>query len=161
MQFILNLTCDKKYSQKILCLLIFAIKIKSLQVVFTRLGQEFLIEPRVKVVCTPGHTADSVSVMVQTGNNQGLVAITGDLFEREADIEFPVLWRETAGSQDPETQKRNRDTVLKTADWIVPGHGPMFQNIYKERLLELWAWQDLQHFCIFLYLYRCGPSDLA
>jgi glyoxylase-like metal-dependent hydrolase (beta-lactamase superfamily II) len=102
---------------------------------FKFLGEEFLIEPKVKVICTPGHTADSVSVLVQTGNNQGLVAITGDLFEREADIEFPVLWRETAGSQDPQTQERNRNMILKTADWIVPGHGPMFQNIYRESMV--------------------------
>ncbi|XP_059483264.1 metallo-beta-lactamase domain-containing protein 1-like [Neocloeon triangulifer] len=95
-------------------------------------GKEFLIEPKVKVICTPGHTLDSVTVLVDTGKEEkGLVAITGDLFEREADIEFPKLWRELAGSQNPEEQEKNRKKILEMADFIVPGHGPMFQNIYK------------------------------
>ncbi|XP_059483267.1 metallo-beta-lactamase domain-containing protein 1-like isoform X2 [Neocloeon triangulifer] len=97
-------------------------------------GKEFLIEPKVKVVCTPGHTLDSVTVLVETGiDEKGLVAITGDLFEREADIEFPNLWRELAGSQNPEEQEKNRKKILEIADFIIPGHGPMFQNFYKNK----------------------------
>lgn len=52
---------------------------------------------------------------------------TGDLFEREEDIADPSLWQYVAGSEDPEKQRQNRNKILQIADWIVPGHGPMFK----------------------------------
>ncbi|XP_069678183.1 metallo-beta-lactamase domain-containing protein 1 isoform X2 [Periplaneta americana] len=52
---------------------------------------------------------------------------TGDLFEREEDIADPSIWKYIAGSSDPEKQEQNRNKILQIADWIVPGHGPMFQ----------------------------------
>jgi len=115
----------------------FECKTVKLKIIFLKqnffLGDEFYIEPKVKVICTPGHTADSVTVLVET-EEFGLVAVTGDLFEREADIEFPQLWRETAGSKDPETQEKNRKKILMMADYIVPGHGHMFKNTYRPTL---------------------------
>lgn len=51
----------------------------------------------------------------------------GDLFEREEDITNPKLWQHVAGSDDPHKQQQNRNMILKIADWIVPGHGPMFK----------------------------------
>ncbi|XP_054287229.1 metallo-beta-lactamase domain-containing protein 1-like isoform X2 [Macrosteles quadrilineatus] len=51
----------------------------------------------------------------------------GDLFEREEDLEDPELWRTVAGSQSPERQEENRNKVLRLANYIVPGHGPMFR----------------------------------
>lgn len=51
----------------------------------------------------------------------------GDLFEREEDITNPTLWQHVAGSDDPHKQQQNRNMVMKIADWIVPGHGPMFR----------------------------------
>ncbi len=51
---------------------------------------------------------------------------TGDLFEKKEDIANPKQWEE-AGSEDPGKQKKNRLKVAQMADWIVPGHGPMFQ----------------------------------
>ena len=88
-----------------------------------------IINSHVKVVATPGHTLDSVSVEVQT--DKGLYLITGDLFEKEEDIKDESIWRE-AGSEDPEKQVIHRQKVLSTADFIVPGHGPMFRNAYKK-----------------------------
>jgi glyoxylase-like metal-dependent hydrolase (beta-lactamase superfamily II) len=52
---------------------------------------------------------------------------SGDLFEREEDIADPSLWQYVAGSDDPEKQRQNRNKILQIADWIVPGHGPMFK----------------------------------
>ncbi|XP_065347316.1 uncharacterized protein LOC135944368 [Cloeon dipterum] len=98
-------------------------------------GNDYVIEPSVKVVSTPGHTMDSVTVLVETGPDAfGLVAVTGDLFEREEDIVCPELWRDVAGSENPKLQEQNRSKILQQADYIIPGHGPMFKNIYKKDL---------------------------
>ena len=57
-------------------------------------------EGAVKVIATPGHTLDSVSVVVVTGTKeQGTVVIAGDNFEKEEDLEDPELWK-SAGSED-------------------------------------------------------------
>ena len=54
----------------------------------------------VRVIATPGHTLDSVSLVVVTGTKeQGTVVIAGDNFEREEDLQDPDLWK-SAGSED-------------------------------------------------------------
>ncbi|KAF4528469.1 hypothetical protein B566_EDAN015931 [Ephemera danica] len=93
-------------------------------------GQEFLIEPGIRVVPTPGHTATDVSVLVDTATH-GCVAITGDLFEKEEDITDPSLWQNLGGSEQPQLQQASRDRILAIANYIVPGHGPMFKNPLK------------------------------
>lgn len=50
----------------------------------------------------------------------GIVAIVGDLFEREEDIDDPALWRE-AGSEDEHRQIINRWKILEQAHALVPG----------------------------------------
>lgn len=54
------------------------------------------------------------------------ILLSGDLFEKFEDIENPDLWLE-AGSESPVLQMKNRSKVADLANWIVPGHGPMFQ----------------------------------
>lgn len=98
-------------------------------------GQEFLchdfadpfeIDNDVRVVATPGHTSEDVSVLVRTGSkNMGCVAIAGDLFESEKDFEEPEMWQQW--SRDERTQMINRDRILSKAQFIVPGHGAMFR----------------------------------
>lgn len=53
--------------------------------------------------------------------------VPGDLFERVEDLQDESLWLELAGSEDEELQRTNRDKILLLADFIVPGHGPMFK----------------------------------
>ncbi|XP_054287228.1 metallo-beta-lactamase domain-containing protein 1-like isoform X1 [Macrosteles quadrilineatus] len=89
-------------------------------------GKPYVIDKDISIIPTPGHTHDDVSVVVNT-KNQGTVAVVGDLFEREEDLEDPELWRTVAGSQSPERQEENRNKVLRLANYIVPGHGPMFR----------------------------------
>ena len=74
---------------------------------------------------TPGHTLDSVSVKVIT--DQGVVIVAGDTFEKVQDIEDDNIWK-LAGSENEEMQTKSRIEILKFADWIIPGHGPMFRN---------------------------------
>lgn len=93
----------------------------------------YIISDQVKVIATPGHTLDSVSVEVKA--DDGFYMIVGDLFEKEEDIKDESIWRE-AGSEDPEQQRNHRQKVLSSADFIVPGHGKMFRNVYKIRTLS-------------------------
>lgn len=88
-------------------------------------GNELIIDEYVKIVPTPGHTLQDVSVIVCT-SDKGVVAITGDLFENERDINDDSIWK-AAGSDNEKLQTENREKIMKIADWIVPGHGQMFQ----------------------------------
>lgn len=87
-------------------------------------GEEYMINEYLKIIPTPGHTLQDVSVLVDT--NIGIVAITGDLFENEKDLLDDTIWK-SAGSDSEELQIENRQKILEIADWIVPGHGPMFK----------------------------------
>lgn len=96
-------------------------------------GIPYEIDDDVEVVSTPGHTSSDVSVIVR-GTKHGTVAVTGDLFEKEEDLEDYTLWQEN--SQDPEQQQQFRMEMLHVADYIVPGHGPMFKvpEDYKKQM---------------------------
>ena len=85
----------------------------------------YVINEHVKVVATPGHTLDSVSVEVQASD--GLYIVAGDLFEKYEDLKDDSIWLE-AGSENPEKQKYHRSQALSKADFIIPGHGPMFST---------------------------------
>ncbi|EDO49728.1 predicted protein [Nematostella vectensis] len=85
-------------------------------------GHKYSIETgQVEVFPTPGHTLGDVSVIVYN-TKYGAVVISGDLFECRDDC---GVWQ--GNSECVEKQIVSRDRVLKMADWIVPGHGPIFQ----------------------------------
>lgn len=84
-------------------------------------GQPYPIDDFVSIIPTPGHTGRDVSVLVK-GTLQGTVLVAGDLFERCHDEDS---WREL--SENPQVQEINRELALKTADVIIPGHGPLFR----------------------------------
>jgi glyoxylase-like metal-dependent hydrolase (beta-lactamase superfamily II) len=86
-------------------------------------GQAYKIDDEVDVIPTPGHTEQDVSVVVRTVD--GTYAIVGDLFECAEDSESEELWRSSSGN--PEQQRAGREKVLALADFIVPGHGNMFE----------------------------------
>lgn len=86
-------------------------------------GAIYRIDDDVEVMPTPGHTGQDVSVIVRT--EEGIVAIAGDLFECEKDLEDESLWR--VNSSNPAEQDRGRKRVLAIADFIIPGHGEMFK----------------------------------
>lgn len=88
-------------------------------------GQEMQIDEGIKIVPTPGHTLQDVSVLVENPFKE-VIAITGDLFEREEDLEDDTIWK-AAGSDNELLQEKNRKKILELARWIVPGHGPMFE----------------------------------
>ncbi|MEN6521777.1 MAG: MBL fold metallo-hydrolase [Armatimonadota bacterium] len=85
-------------------------------------AKPYIIDDGIEVIATPGHTQGDVSVIVRT--KDGIVAITGDLFENEADLTDDSLWKAT--SELPKEQQLSRNRVLKLANFIVPGHGDIF-----------------------------------
>jgi len=89
---------------------------------FKEMGS-YRIDKHVEVVYTPGHTAQDISLIVET--EAGIVAITGDLFECEEDLRVERLWRDF--SEDPEKQMTSRQKIMQIADFIVPGHGDIFK----------------------------------
>lgn len=88
-------------------------------------GEEYIINDKVKVIPTPGHTLQDVTVIVETVDNK-VIAITGDLFEKYEDLEDDSIWK-NAGSDCEQLQIENREKILRIVDYIVPGHGPMFK----------------------------------
>lgn len=99
----------------------------------------FELDEGVEVFASPGHTSSCISMMVKNSNieNGSCVAIVGDLFEKEEDVEHELIWL-GAGSDNPEKQKENRLKVAKIADFIIPGHGRMFKvtNEMREKLTK-------------------------
>ena len=73
----------------------------------------------IRIFGTPGHDRTAISIFVETKN--GVVAICGDVF-----------WKENHPAIDPyatdlKELEKSRGLVLKNADWIIPGHGPMYK----------------------------------
>ena len=60
--------------------------------------------------------------------------ISGDLFECFEDLERPNIWQDN--SENSEDQEANRIGMLQVADYIIPGHGPMFKvpDSYKDHM---------------------------
>ncbi|KAG7205819.1 hypothetical protein KM043_007762 [Ampulex compressa] len=83
----------------------------------------------VRVVATPGHTSEDVTVLVETESDgtRSTYAITGDLFEKEEDILNPSIWQELGAPELQKMQSQMRSRIINLADVIVPGHGPQFQ----------------------------------
>uniref|UniRef100_A0A0M3IUS4 Lactamase_B domain-containing protein n=1 Tax=Ascaris lumbricoides TaxID=6252 RepID=A0A0M3IUS4_ASCLU len=91
---------------------------------YTTFEDGFEITKNVRILRTPGHTDNDLSVIVYN-TKRGCVAITGDIFEDEN----PDNWE--PNSRYVSEQKRSRSRILAIADWIIPGHGAIFRNKFK------------------------------
>lgn len=80
------------------------------------------ISDNIKIIATPGHTEDGVTVLVKT--ESGITAIVGDLFWSEEDLKIELQKKDCSNLK---LFYKNRDKILKIADWIIPGHGKMFK----------------------------------
>jgi glyoxylase-like metal-dependent hydrolase (beta-lactamase superfamily II) len=77
-----------------------------------------IINEHIRVIETPGHSADSLTLLVQAGHDR--FAICGDVFwEKDSPEKDPY-------ATDPKALDRSRKKVLEWADFIIPGHGKMF-----------------------------------
>jgi glyoxylase-like metal-dependent hydrolase (beta-lactamase superfamily II) len=77
-----------------------------------------VISPNVYIKSTPGHALDEGSVIVQT--ESGVVAIAGDLFFNDQNERNIFV-------HDKKDFETSRKEILKLADYIIPGHGGMFE----------------------------------
>jgi glyoxylase-like metal-dependent hydrolase (beta-lactamase superfamily II) len=82
------------------------------------------IAPGIKVLRTPGHTEEDASLVVET--TEGTYVLTHLWWLPDMTPEKDPL----ASSQDQLDASRKK--ILAIADWIVPGHGKMFQNPHKK-----------------------------
>ncbi len=84
----------------------------------------------VTVIKTPGHSADSRTVLVKT--KLGTVAICEDVFwwmddEEQKTDRTSLLKHRDIYATDRDALKKSREKVLAAADYIIPGHGRMFK----------------------------------
>jgi len=82
------------------------------------LGKKFNLSENIKIIKTPGHTKDSLSVLVKT--KEGIVAVCGDLFVKRKKEKVWIVDRKFL-------LKWNRAKILKMADYVIPGHGDIFK----------------------------------
>lgn len=85
--------------------------------------------PYIRIIKTPGHEYTGITLLVTT--EQGVVAICGDVFWRE---NFPKDPIDDLYATNPTQLSESRKMILQMADWIVPGHGPMFEVSSDSRL---------------------------
>ncbi len=77
----------------------------------------------IQILRTPGHDYTSITLLVTTEN--GVVAICGDVFWKK---NFPRSAHDDVYASNPEKLEESREVILKKADWVIPGHGPMYEN---------------------------------
>jgi len=79
----------------------------------------------VEILLTPGHTGDSISVVVDT--EQGKIVIAGDAIAEKSLVDLDKKPVEMLVYSVEEYEK-SRKKILEIADYIVPGHGDIFKN---------------------------------
>lgn len=67
----------------------------------------------------------------------------GDLFEKEEDIQSPHIWKSVGAPELVESQYMMRQHIINLADYIIPGHGPMFR--VTDNMREIVNVQQLSH----------------
>lgn len=91
---------------------------------FSIIATKHKIGENIKIIRTPGHTSEDVSVIVNTA--KGKVAVIGDVFWRANDKKLLIV-------ENKKKLAASRRKILKIADWIIPGHGKMFRNQRKNK----------------------------
>jgi len=95
-----------------------------------KVDKKFVPHTKVEVVPTPGHAHEHGSLIVQT--EKGQVAIAGDVFWWEDGEKQKLDYKSLVNKPDPFVKNKtqliaSRKLLLKSADWIIPGHGEMFK----------------------------------
>ena len=80
------------------------------------------ISDDVSTMKTPGHTADSITFLVQT--DRGVVAVCGDVFWLK---DYPLRPEDDEFGSYATELRESREKVLKMADYIIPGHGEEYE----------------------------------
>jgi glyoxylase-like metal-dependent hydrolase (beta-lactamase superfamily II) len=83
-------------------------------------GDGYAIGPSTRIILTPGHTAEDLTVLVET--DEGVVACTHCWWRADRTPEIDPL------AEDGEALEESRSRILAAADTIVPGHGGAFRS---------------------------------
>lgn len=81
-------------------------------------AEGYELTPAVRLIRTPGHTAQDISTLV--GTPQGTAALTHLWWNADGPDEDPYC-------EDADAFRRSRERILAVADLIVPGHGAPFE----------------------------------
>lgn len=87
----------------------------------------FDLDSNLRLIPTPGHTMECISMLVNNCQDFGKVGLVGDLFENKDDVANEGIWL-AAGSQNPDLQRAHRARLYEDCDYIFPGHGDFFQT---------------------------------
>ena len=80
---------------------------------------------------TKGHTVDHKSLLVKVGDIK--IVVAGDAIVTPTHYIMDDIWR-YAGSTEVKEAFRSMKKIIKIADYIIPGHGTLFQNIKKKTM---------------------------
>lgn len=86
---------------------------------FSIIPTKHKIGKNIKIIRTPGHTSEDISIIVSTA--KGKVAVIGDVFWKANDKKLLII-------ENTKKLAQSRGKILKISDWIIPGHGKMFKN---------------------------------
>lgn len=78
------------------------------------------ITKNVRIIKTPGHALEDISIIVNN-TEFGIIAVIGDLFWRGGDNKLIQV-------ESPKNLIASRKKILFIADYLIPGHGKMFKN---------------------------------
>ncbi len=84
-------------------------------------------DTEVRLLHTPGHTPDHISVVVPT--SEGTYVIAGDVFWWMDDEEqkIDINKKDPVRIHDMEKLVESRKKILEIADYVIPGHGKTFK----------------------------------
>jgi len=92
----------------------------------------------VKMVLTPGHTAEHASIIIESRLEgvKARLAIAGDVVISQSYFQAGHIWRYNADFYDVETLKNSILRIVESSDVIIPGHGVPFMT-YKPDWLKI------------------------
>ncbi len=90
---------------------------------------ENILGKDIKIIQTPGHVLEHLSLLVNT--DKGKIAIAGDVIwwlDKEEQI-FNINQKDHTQAKGMNMKQliESRETLLRLADYIIPGHGKMFK----------------------------------
>jgi glyoxylase-like metal-dependent hydrolase (beta-lactamase superfamily II) len=84
----------------------------------------------VEIIKTPGHCPEHCSVLVKT--DKGTYAVAGDVFwcTEGGEVTWDVSQIDEAHPAEVDMKQlvKTRKMILKKADFVIPGHGKMFES---------------------------------
>jgi len=90
--------------------------------IFDRSPKNCALSKNLKLIPTPGHSTDSSTLLVKI--DKDIVACVGDLFWFDGDEKTKLLEKDCFNKK---LFYKNRQKILKLADFIIPGHGNIFK----------------------------------